>query len=932
MKDEGGSIIGHTLAHYKILRQLGKGGMGEVYLADDTKLDRQVAIKVLPDAVRHNPERLARFRREARAAASLTHPNIATIYALEEAMLENDGAGDGDRHDVGARRAVPLQFIVMEYVEGESLKDIIPSDGMDLDTFFDTFIPLADALAHAHSHGRIHRDLKPANIMIAEDGTPKILDFGLARIIDPDPVQAVYEDTETTPEIGPEDPTVTMKPEDHENVPKGVPSLTRGGQLMGTPQYMSPEQAERRETDARTDIFSFGVVMYEALTGQRLFDGETLESIIGRILEAEPQAVTELKPVTPHQLWWTMRKCLQKDREKRTQTTRELHTELQDVQQEVQSGTELVDKRTIPPSEPVERKPVPFWRRSVALAVATVITALATWFTAAHLLTPPEPPVRKFSIPWPGTHHPVSGPVISPDGTMIVYPQAGRLWIRDLNKLESRSITDSEYSLFPLWSPQSDFIIHSSLKDGAWTLSKVSAQGGPGTTLCPLPSTAESTWGPDGTIVVGFATGLHTVSAKGGDLQVLALPDTGNGEISLFNPELLPDGKTLLIDVLYNNGEGGLLLLSEDTRIPIHREREYVADLTYSPTGHILYQHGWPVSKGIWALPFDVSTLTVTGDPFPVASDGIAPSVSEDGTLVYRSGVGTMSQLTWVDRNGQVTGTIGSAREGILDAVLSPGEKRIAASVGGDIWIYEMERDAWSPLTRDPANDLHPTWSPAGDSILFASRRTGAWDLFITAADGSGEARSFLTGLQGTALGPHWSSDGQYLVYYSHGNRSRDLWRYALHENRPPEILLATRFEEALAQISPDGRHVAYQSNESGRLEIYVRRFPGGEGKWPVSTSGGRHALWSGTGDELFYMTGNTLMVVPVKTSPDFWAGMPQALFTAQVQVDVSSANFRRYDVSGDGQRFVVVQTVEEAEQATQTITVVENWAKEFED
>ena len=307
-----------TLGHYRIIRQLGKGGMGEVYLAEDTRLDRQVAIKVLPERLRNNPERLQRFRREARAAASLNHPNIAHIYALEEF---NDQL-----------------LITMEHVEGESLKDRIPDDGMDLDTFFNTFIPLVDALAHAHSQGRIHRDLKPGNIMMAEDGTPKILDFGLARIIDPDPVQ-VAEESETKLELGPDDETRSMDEEEQrkaaEAAKKAVPSLTRGGQLIGTPQYMSPEQAERKETDARTDIFSFGVVMYQALTGQRPFEGKTLESIIGRIVEAEPKAVTELKPVTPYTLDWLIRMSLRKDREERTQNARSLHADLRDVQQEV---------------------------------------------------------------------------------------------------------------------------------------------------------------------------------------------------------------------------------------------------------------------------------------------------------------------------------------------------------------------------------------------------------------------------------------------------------------------------------------------------------------------------------------------------------------------------------------------------------------------
>jgi eukaryotic-like serine/threonine-protein kinase len=372
---------GQHLAHYTIIRPLGKGGMGEVYLAEDKKLDRQVAIKVLPERLRQNPERLERFRREAKAAASLKHPNIATIHSLEE--IEDQ------------------LLITMEYVEGESLRDRILSDGMDVDTFFDIFIPLAAALSHAHIQGRIHRDLKPGNIMIAEDGRPKILDFGLARIIDPDPVQ-VYSESEPTPEIGPDDETRTMNEEEQwkttEAIEKGVPSLTRGGQLIGTPQYMSPEQAESEEIDFRTDIFSFGVVMYEALTGQRPFEGKTLESIIGRIVEAEPKAVTELKPVTPYTLWVLMRQCLKKNREQRIQTAGELHSALEDVQQEVKTGTVLVDASTIPEpiSELAEPEPIPLWRQPVTIAVMVLMLIIGggTIWMLKPIPAIPEPPLR----------------------------------------------------------------------------------------------------------------------------------------------------------------------------------------------------------------------------------------------------------------------------------------------------------------------------------------------------------------------------------------------------------------------------------------------------------------------------------------------------------------------------------------------------------
>ena len=377
-------MIGQTISHYKITSKLGEGGMGEVYLAGDTRLDRQVAIKVLPDAVRQDPERLARLRREAQAAASLKHPDIATIHALEEA--------DG------------LLFIVMEYVEGETLTERIPADGMDLDSFFSTFIPLTDALAHAHENGRIHRDLKPANVMMTPEGIPKILDFGLARI---ERGEAAMSDLDSQAR------TAATKPKAVADVP---PSLTQERAFLGTPAYMSPEQIEGKKVDARTDLFSFGVLMYEALTGQRPFQGETVESIMGRILTEEPRSITEQNPITPHQLWWIIRKCLQKDREQRTQSARELHRELVTAQQEVASGPVLVDANTValPP-----QKPMPFWGQPTA--ITAVVLALVLGLVAAWLLKPvPEPPLRKFALPVELVRLRESdGPVISPDGTIV---------------------------------------------------------------------------------------------------------------------------------------------------------------------------------------------------------------------------------------------------------------------------------------------------------------------------------------------------------------------------------------------------------------------------------------------------------------------------------------------------------------------------------
>lgn len=519
---------GKTIGHYRILRPLGKGGMGEVYLADDTKLQRQVALKFLPDTVRNDPERLARFRREALAAASLKHPNIATIYALE----------DIDDHT----------FIVMEYVEGETLSAHILPEGMSLDMFFATFIPLADALAHAHEHGRIHRDLKPGNIMIGGDGTPKILDFGLARILNGADVSEIDSDA----------PTVTMKAD--APIPEAPVSLTQGRQFLGTPAYMSPEQIERKKVDARSDLFSFGVVMYEAITGQRPFKGETIESIIGRILTEEPKPVSQLKPITPYTLWSVIRNCLKKDQDRRTQTARELHEALQDVWQEVSFGTVLVDVKTIQAAAPAA---VSLWRQPSGIAAIAAAT-LIIGFAAAWLLRPaPEPPLRRFQLL--GQR---SFPVISPDGRHIAYTQGGALWVRDLQSTEPRKLTDTAAG-GSFWSPASDAVGYYDATGR--TLNRVPVQGGPDARLCPVEGTLRgAAWGADGTVVfsaggTGFSNSLYAVSAQGGQPRVFLQPDSARGERSFTMPRFLPDGKTLVFSALTGDGYWALTVQSGAT-------------------------------------------------------------------------------------------------------------------------------------------------------------------------------------------------------------------------------------------------------------------------------------------------------------------------------------------------------------------------------
>ena len=911
-------MVGSELGHYKILSALGAGGMGEVYLAEDTRLKRMVAVKVLPERLRSSEERLKRFRREAEAAAILNHPNIAHVYALEEF----DG-GDG----------APVLLITMEHVEGHTLKEAIPEGGMELDQFFATFIPLADALAHAHALGRIHRDLKPANIMITEDGTPKILDFGLARIIDPDPVEA-FSDTNQ----GEDDATQTMRATDD------VPSLTSGGQLIGTPQYMSPEQAERKDTDARTDVFSFGLVMYEALTGQRAFDGDSLESIIGRILEAEPKAVTELRPITPYTLWTVIRRCIAKKPERRMQTATQLVAELEAVQQDMQAGIVLIDAGMISDTGAVAPASLPWWRQPVAIATLGLVIAISV-LTTWYLKPSQESPLRKFELPLKARLNQNGGPEISPDGTRVAYTTTdGRLWIQDLNKSEPRVIPDVTNASQPFWSPDSDFLGYVSSGN---IVKKMSANGGEVITLCtsPGPNISGLAWRSDGTIVFSgtlnvVSGALLVVSEQGGEPRVFLAPDTGMGASGFRWPQVFPDGETLLFTRVIEPATGphvyDFAVHSKDMGVSIlDAPAINIGASLYLPSGHILYQKNTSSGQGLWAMPFSLSKLAITGETFVFDQNGSSPSVSAAGTLVYRSSpTRRLAQLVRVNRSGQIEDYIGQPQEDMLHPALSPDGRRVAIRAidqgNADIWIHDIERGTRHRLTTDPNYDAEPAWSHDGTQIVFLSSRSTLSNFYITSLNGDGSAPlASNSPLFGENL--HWSRDGNYLTYHQRVTETgRDLWYLPLNGKREPTPFLETPFEEAMPQLSPDGRHLAYVSNRSGQFDVYVQPFPRGGNPVQVSVNGGVYPKWSGKRDELFYVEGNTMMSVPVEQRPQFKPGQPKALFAGdQVGVvlhDASTGFHSIYDVTADGEHFVVVRQIGES-----AIKVVQNWAKEFE-
>ena len=950
-------MIGQTLLHYRITRELGAGGMGQVYLADDTELNRQVALKVLPESVREDPERLCRFRTEAKSAAKLNHPNIAQIYALEEAMPADDGTDDGDRHDVGADTAInrgsrhdvraycntplqspatsPILFIVMEYVPGKTLTGHIPQDGLALDRFFEWFLPLSDALAHAHEHHITHRDLKPENIMISQDGMPKILDFGLARIAHSAPPPEEFDS---------QAPTMTMDPD-------GAPEiLTVTPQFLGTPPYMSPEQASMEEVDHRTDLFSFGTVMYEALTGKRPFTGKTKTEIVSSVLKDEPVPVGEVKPDIPRDLERIVTRCLRKDLRARYQTALDLSHDLAQVQKDVETGVVAGPVSVV--------RDMPVWRRPMAILGISILTLIivTTW-----LLKPvpsvSEPPLRKFemAVDLFGGVAAYNGPAISPDGTMIAYSQGDgwnglSLWIRDLDTVTARELPDTRDAFRPFWSPNSDFVAYFTLNP--WALRKVAVAGGPSIHLCDMPANLSfargGVWRPDGTIVFSVTPAfsdagvLYTVPSQGGEPVVFAVADSSLDRLGLIYPALLPDG-ALLYAATVGETDGALMVQKGQERrviLPIRGER--AAFPVYSPTGHIVYQRGFPESRGIWAVPFDAGLLGATGESFPVNPIGSYPTVSSDGTLVHRTGEAAFyppGRLAWVDRQGRVK-PAGKVWEGLSSVSLSPdGRKAAFTAEDEDIRVYDFEQDTATRMTYDPALDMSPVWSPAGRWLAYQSYRSGFGDIYVRRTDGSGNAELLVGGPEGVAPGS-WSRDGRHLIYFKESDGTGyDIWYTTLHEkdgtvvlDGTPQVFLRTSYYEGWSRLSPDGRYLAYSSNESGQYEVYVRPFPNGDSKWQVSLDGGRYPQWSPEGGELFYLEEamaadrGPIMAVPVEMSGGFRPGRVRKLFDAPEDVDLAE-----FDVSADGRRFLAIQRVGKAEQPQITITVVQNWAKEFE-
>lgn len=883
--------------HFEVLGILGRGGMGEVYRGRDTNLQRSVALKILPAAFTRDPDRLSRFRREAQVLASLNHPNIGAIYSFEE---ENG-----------------VQALALELVEGPTLADRIAQGPIP----FDEVVPIArqitEALEAAHEQGIVHRDLKPANVKLRPDGVVKVLDFGLAKALQ------IPGATST------EAPEITS------------PAMLAMGVILGTAAYMSPEQAKGRPADKRSDIWAFGCVLFEMLTGNRPFDGEDVSDTLAAIIKGEP-GWSALLPSTPPPIVTMLRACLTKDRRRR----------ISDIAAVIYVLDHYADAGA--PSGAGAGTPAPrrLWRTAaaagVALAVMSAVAGYAVWTSKPS----PTPQVTRFVIT---TSEPnaltLSGidrdVAITPDGSRIVYGGDNQLLVRGLEQLEPAVLTGFG-GPSGFGAPRSIFIS----PDGQWVgfftgpaMQKVPITGGPAVRITATDGQPRgATWGPDGTVIFATfepGTGLQRVPAAGGEPTVLTRPDRKRGERDHWWPEFLPGGAAVLFTIA--SGAGGIehpeiavLDLRTGTSKVLIRGGSHAQ---YVATGHLLYG----VTGTLHAAAFDLGRLEVTSTPAPVlqgvmtsAIGAANAAVAANGSLVYLPGrAGGTNQRTVVslDRQGRGSPLPGLPLDSYRDVRVSPDGARLALATTTDVWIYDAVRATRSRLTTNPAQNRSPLWTPDGQRIIFTSTRAGHAELFWRPADGTGrDERLFARSTESLdVLASAWSADGKQLLF-SEVSPSGQSAISQLAIERPSEAaVLNKEFSASFPAVSPDGRWMAYMSNVSGRAEIFVERYPQLGNRQLISTDGGTRPLWSHDGGELFFhsLDGGQMLAVPIQPRSTLKAGRPKVLFEAAMSV--RGVGVRPYDVAPDG-RFFIIRNVqpESAGSTSPNMIVVLNWLEEL--
>ena len=883
-------MVGRTLSHYRILEKLGRGGMGDVYVAFDSRLNRRVALKILPPEVAASAEHRKRFEKEARAVAALNHPHIVTVHSVEECQ--------------------GIHFITMELVEGKTLSEVISQHGLPLKSFFEIAIPLADALSSAHEHGITHRDLKPSNIMVSDEGRLKVLDFGLAKVR-ARAAEAALSELPTQ-------------------------SRTEAGRIVGTVSYMSPEQAEGKPVDHRTDLFSLGIVLYEMLTGKNPFLGDSVAATLSAILKDTPRSVTELNPEVPRELGRVVRRCLSKEASRRYQSCLDLRNELEDLKEELNSSAGAPAVWTTPRPARKQNWAVLGGAVGLVLAVAA-LTLIGPDFRGA----PSKRETTRFSVGPPEGGSFGGAPAqpqlaVSPDGRHLTFgASAGalsdHLWVRSLDSVAARPLSGTQGGAFPFWSPDGKQIGY--FAEGK--LRKISISGGPPQTLAEGDHYG-GTWNREGVILFSGRDGLFRLSSQGGEATPVTRLDPSRHELAHRFPQFLPDGRRFLYLVLseeprYRGIYAGSLSSNEKKRVLSEN-----SNAVYAVPGYLLFVR----ENTLLAQTFDETRLELTGDPVTVAERVMpaptvryAPfSISAD-VLAYREGgYSFTTQLVWMDRKGREMGAVGAAGLDFAPS-LSPDEAQVAISgwdrtTNLDIWLIDLSRNTTERLTSDPDFENFPVWSPKGESIVFASSKTGTFDVYQKLVDGMApEVVVFAS--PSVDVSHDWSSDGRFVLAESSG----DVWVVPMAGDRKPFPFLNTKFAERQPRLSPDGRWLAYTSDESGTPEVYVQEFPEAGRRWRVSTRGGFDPRWRRDGLELLYLepgptTGTshvaepTLMAVKVKVGAGFEAAAPQALFRVRVSASWME-EYWTYAVASQGQRFLFSKVVDVE---PSLITVVLNW------